>query len=621
MGTTSIQPSALQRRAAILVLALLLLAYTIARASAVSFSWDEAYTFMNHVRKDVFFLGALDIGSANHHMLNVWGMWICAKVFGTDEFSLRVPNLLGHVLYLYATARIALKAERFVLCIVVFLLLNVHPYVLDFFGLARGYGLSFGFMMMALWQLHRFATEGRTGRAAIRGTMHAALATLAHTIMLNFFLGLVAAFVGTWLVKAWTSRSDLDWKPILAIGAIVLACLAMVVPNAVGMHHIGALFHGSDTLWEGMMRSLAERATYHFVTPFLPLTTMGIFVSVVLVFSAWTLIMAFSKERNCLPLLLGLVVSTLVLLLLYIQHHFLDLPWPRTRTALFLLPLLSYLLVAAMLAWRPDAFQPVLLGSALAMILVLHFGRSMNLAYVIEWKESGAARQLLEFIEKDHLPLTEERPIITVSTGGECGPVLDYYIYTRGWQWLVNSDQPKHDSFPRCEYHLVEWTAEQWIEHPNWTLLYRSNETGTSLYRDQRLHRSFDSLAYRGSMPASQADVIVRDGIPEPELRWAVPEGIADSSVLVTCKVRALEQTDQNWLTIAIEHVRGEQALERGGVASYHQVRTYGSWGSEYVTFMPKQPLLPGDEIVLTITPLIRDPRIHIGDIELWVMK
>lgn len=83
------------------------------------------------------------------------------KLLGSSELALRLPNLLAHVVYLHASARVALKARGLVLTVGCFLLLNAHPYLLDFFGLARGYGLACGLMMMSLWQVVRYVDEGQ----------------------------------------------------------------------------------------------------------------------------------------------------------------------------------------------------------------------------------------------------------------------------------------------------------------------------------------------------------------------------------------------------------------------------------------------------------------------------
>src|ERR1044072_7729520 len=125
-------------------IALCLLLYSLARAINVCFTTDEAFSYIVYVKQNVFYLHDFDGMSANFHMLNTWGMIACDRLFGNSEWSLRIPNIIGHILYLYFTARFSLRSKSTWNAATIFILLNAQPYVLDFFSVARGYGLSFG---------------------------------------------------------------------------------------------------------------------------------------------------------------------------------------------------------------------------------------------------------------------------------------------------------------------------------------------------------------------------------------------------------------------------------------------------------------------------------------------
>ena len=90
-------------RLSLILLGLLLFGYTVLRAVSVSFSWDESWTYVHHVSKDM---------GANFHLLNVWLMWFSSKIFGDGQLALRLPNLAAQLLYLYATGRIALHCSH-----------------------------------------------------------------------------------------------------------------------------------------------------------------------------------------------------------------------------------------------------------------------------------------------------------------------------------------------------------------------------------------------------------------------------------------------------------------------------------------------------------------------------
>ena len=602
-------------------LSCLLMAYAVLRACTISFSWDEAFTYLNHVRWDVLMIREHDMSSANHHLLNVWGMWVCAKLFGTHELSLRLPNLLALALYLYAAVRMSLRAGNTVLGLCAFVLFVAHPYLIDFFSLARGYGLSNGFMLLSLWQLYRFATEGASPRFGVLSAVYAALSALAHTILLNFFLCILAVVIGTWLLEAWRKRRRPRMAPIFLLVGIAALCLSLVVSNAVGMYANQALFHGSAGPWEGMMGSLAGALSYHHATPLAPLTIMAVHLFIMATTCAAALTGRARVGVNTLPIIMGLLLVAGIMLALFLQHALMDLPWPQTRTALFLVPLLCWLLVSALYALSAHDWLARAVGVAVAGVLLIHFVRCANTTYALEWVESGEVKDFIEEIQRDHSALDGLRPVVSVSCGPQCSPAMNYTIRAYGLQWLVSTDQPKQDSLPRSEYHLVAWDAERWVEPEHWTLLRRSMKTGTALYRDERMHRPFHEVVHEQVLPAAYADTIVRDGIPEPRLNWAVPPDQGPGLVLVTGTAQALETGHESWLSLSMDHVRNGRIIDHADIASHHQVRQYGLWYQAGILFQPKNSLSPGDTISFTVIPYIREPRIRIGNVSLRVLR
>ncbi len=69
------------------------------------------------------------------------------KVFGDSEFALRLPNLLAFLLFALAIYRLAGRLKSTLLKILLVLGLLAPMYILDFFAMARGFGLSFAFLL------------------------------------------------------------------------------------------------------------------------------------------------------------------------------------------------------------------------------------------------------------------------------------------------------------------------------------------------------------------------------------------------------------------------------------------------------------------------------------------
>jgi uncharacterized membrane protein len=133
------------------VLAAACLAYVGARAAKVPFTYDESYSYFHYVgaplRTVLLFQGDV---SANNHSLNSILMTLFARVAGSSELALRLPNVLAFVGYaasvLYLIRRLQHTVSR-ILCAV---LLLMNPFVLEIFSLARGYGLALSFVLASI---------------------------------------------------------------------------------------------------------------------------------------------------------------------------------------------------------------------------------------------------------------------------------------------------------------------------------------------------------------------------------------------------------------------------------------------------------------------------------------
>jgi len=197
------EPGAIVYFATIVGFSLFVLVFVILNAVRISFSHDEATTFLNYLSGDIFQL--FNFISPNNHFLNT----VLAKIFyvfgGNREWILRLPNVLGYVMYLAFSFLLVHKWTKKTLAATGFLLLNLNPYVLDFFSLCRGYGLSMAFMVAGLFfyvsfldKIFRQKTSGSKDLSWSLGM--AACAVLANLALLNVYAGLVFFTLGLYIV-------------------------------------------------------------------------------------------------------------------------------------------------------------------------------------------------------------------------------------------------------------------------------------------------------------------------------------------------------------------------------------------------------------------------------------
>jgi len=146
-----------QATSVLLVLSsLALLGSSIYYAALAPFNFDESVSFAIFNWSP----GARD--GANHHPLNTLLMQGASMLLGNSELALRLPNVLAHALYLACTLALVRRLSNLGLQITGFILLNIHPLILYYFTVARGYGLALAFQAASLYFLFR-TYEGLLG--------------------------------------------------------------------------------------------------------------------------------------------------------------------------------------------------------------------------------------------------------------------------------------------------------------------------------------------------------------------------------------------------------------------------------------------------------------------------
>jgi predicted membrane-bound mannosyltransferase len=92
---------------------------------------------------------------SNNHALNSILMKFCYFFFGSSELSLRLPNLIAGSLFIIYSLRISkLFGSSFILGSLIVLLGNHH--LIDFFSIARGYGLALAFQLISIFHIIKY---------------------------------------------------------------------------------------------------------------------------------------------------------------------------------------------------------------------------------------------------------------------------------------------------------------------------------------------------------------------------------------------------------------------------------------------------------------------------------
>jgi hypothetical protein len=118
--------------------------YIVVRAVRVAFTHDEAISYGIIKGVQTF------VESANNQWLNTVAMKVARHLFGESEVALRSPNIVAFGFYAVACVVLLIQLRRIAARVAIVTLLVVNPFLLEFFGLARGYGMCVGFLAAGL---------------------------------------------------------------------------------------------------------------------------------------------------------------------------------------------------------------------------------------------------------------------------------------------------------------------------------------------------------------------------------------------------------------------------------------------------------------------------------------
>lgn len=374
-----------------LIYVLLLFTYVILRACNLSLTFDEIATF--NTLKD-FSLKTAG-GSANNHLLNSYLMKLTTGIFGDSPFAIRLPNILAFVLYVVAALKIGNSlnpGSR----LYTLILLTAMPFLMDFFSLARGYGLGMGFMLLSLsYAIAFFKTK--TFPSALISLGLGMVSVIANFTMLNFLFPLSGVLILLILLSEKFKKGALLKISVIIILSAVF--IGMLFPLLWELKKGGHLFFGghkslfTDTICSlaacfGYMKSYSVIAKYIFVFMFL----MSLAVGVYHIYSAIK-----RRELNVVGFLSVLFLITLLSPLL--QHLILDTAFPAERTAIMYYPLMILVLFHGIHIIQ-NKFLNVF-NIVFGLFIIIHFVFSVNLKYCYSWRYEAGTKNALLYLKEN----------------------------------------------------------------------------------------------------------------------------------------------------------------------------------------------------------------------------
>ncbi|MEO1260419.1 MAG: hypothetical protein AAFZ15_16600 [Bacteroidota bacterium] len=381
--------------------------YTFLRAHSLSMTHDESGSFYIWTQIDIFtcFVDPGCWKTANLHFLYVFLMKGMVELFGVSELTVRVPSLIGHLIYLfYSWKLIKLCTDRSWFILIGFIIINSNPFLLEFFALGRGYGLANTFMLVSIFYMGKFfKTENKL--AAWGVFIGAFLSVFSNFTMLNYYACMVAV-LGLVFFYLLLKKENIDWrawKYLLGVGSVVTVLLFVLLYMPVrALSGAGEFEYGGTHFWD-TFSSIVKASLYdikymgtHHVEVF-----GGLFILMLTVGVFWAVRFLYKKPNDPKAqfVFAASFLPILVALASVVQHHLLGVNYLRGRTALIFVPLASvalFLFLENILnrnnKWRWAL--PIIIG----LFCTVHAFRSYQLSYAYEWKYDARTRDMVEYI-------------------------------------------------------------------------------------------------------------------------------------------------------------------------------------------------------------------------------
>lgn len=466
------------------VVGIALLAYSTTRAYLLPITIDEGTTYLVYARHELMNIFLNRPINTNNHFLNSLLVRWSTQAFGINTMAVRLPGLLAHLMYIVFSFKLLQAiSQRTIVILAGIVLLHLNPYFIEFFGLARGYGLGFAMMMASMYYFLKYM-QTRQKRFITWSFLFAGLGVYSILILLNYLLALIAAFNFIWLRDYLQSENRVNFLPFflrkntsaLAVCAALFALLAKPISE---VRNNNELFGERHDFFTDTIMSITHVSLYqknYFGTDFyLVLIGMAIFIYfAIIAYSIYALV----KKQNTFLTDDGLAFCLLFSIFCWstiAQFHLLDVPYLSERTALPYIPLYSVLPVFFLTFFKKNrvlqfafCLLPIIAGT-------YHFANCANIKEVKEWWFDRETKEVLAYVEANETSLVDieirdERP--TFSTGSWNSPSFHFHIIEGNLKKKLKPwrrDVFKKDEYP--DYYYIWFDKLKDIDEKQYELM------------------------------------------------------------------------------------------------------------------------------------------------------
>lgn len=410
----------------VVLVAVWVLYYCGMRIAEQPFTHDEAYSFNHYVGKSVWGIITYEAPYLpNNHILNTLLMKLSGAIFGPEEWALRLPNGLALANYLFFSVLLAIRTLPKAAVFPAFIALAANPYLLDFFSLARGYGLSISLMVAGIYFLVIAIGEDR------RRPMWWSLSFLALAVLANFtVLSVYLAVAGIWFLHALfppaLKPETHRWKAF-GINMIPVWVVTLVLGLVLYLPFTrmqGQTFGGESGFWSNCFQSMVFRSGYNRFGHLGDLWEW-IFKGILVVYFVLLVYQGIRQGWTNIPrvtIAIGLLFI-FPMVIVTLQFYLLGQHFVENRTALYFYPLIILVIffLFGRLIPKAKVFGTILL-TAFAIILSLNTLTAVSHQQALDWDYEAHTDDIFNQLELQSLDKE-----LAVGINWLFEPTLNYY--------------------------------------------------------------------------------------------------------------------------------------------------------------------------------------------------
>ncbi len=424
------------------LVALLLFVYVLLRAILLDITYDEAWTIFDFVPATYMHILNYTPPDTNNHILNSMAVKLCYSILPNTVFVARIPNVIAFLSFLYYAIALCQRFFKGWLGLMVFLVLSLNPFALDFFSLARGYGMMLGMQLPALFYLLAYF-ENKTTKNFVLAALFSLLMILSNLSSLYFFLG----WMGVFLIHLFVDRTKILLR--MGIGLLAATIVTLFIWEPIRkLIEVGGFYVGGTTgFYHDTLQSLTrysmcqmERSQLNEMV----CLALCVFFTIAVVLAM--ILRAHSKHGFwiCLATLVIAALATVV------QHYALGGLYLVDRTALFFYPLIVLSLFFAFKVYSPGMLS-FGAGFSFSLLVVLNFAGHANFYKSLLWYFDSHTTEVFEYI--NNKGATEHR-IQKLDYSWPFESSVNYHLVTKRYPFVANGRKGYTEINDSSDYYL-----------------------------------------------------------------------------------------------------------------------------------------------------------------------